>query len=240
MSIKNFHGETFVAFMDISGFKVFMKDKDKAYKALDKFYNIGYDSLKSNSNQNDINRVDGLFISDCGILFSRFCGENYSNLDFQPYQASLRNLLNIIEQISRKMIRYEYMLTVSIAYGKFDYHERIVFSGMDKNFLLGNAYLDAYSDEKGKPKLDPGQCRILINDQINGFWTYIQNLNEEPFNRISKKPNDTKHLYFYWMISDKDDIKDFNKKYNDTYNQKYKGMIDVLRQFTNQNDPNSR
>jgi hypothetical protein len=246
--MQNFKGETFVAFVDISGFKVFMKDKDKdkAYKALDKFYNIGYDSLKSNSNQNDINRIDGLFISDCGILFSRFHGENYSNLDFQPYQAALSNLLNIIEQISKEMIsdddRGNFMLKVSIAYGKFDYEERIVFSGIDKNLLHGNAYLEAYSDEKGKPKWDPGQCRILINDQINGFWTSIQNLNEEPFNRISEKPNDTKHLYFYWMVSDKHEIVNFNKKYNDTKNlkNKYEGMIDVLKQFTNQNDLNSR
>jgi hypothetical protein len=257
--MQDFHGETFVAFVDISGFKVFMNDKDKAYKALDKFYNIGYDSLKSNSYQNDINGIDGIdgfFISDCGILFPRFHGEEHNKLDFQPYQSALSNLLNIIEQISKEMIssrddRDNFMLKVSIAYGEFKYYERTVSPIIDKTFFLGNAYLNAFLDnESKKHKLDPGQCRILIknqqnvNDQedLNDFWKHIQDSDEKPFDKITEKPKDTKHLYFYWMVSDKHEIDNFNKKYNDTKNlkNKYEGMIDVLKQFTNQNDLNSR
>ena len=164
MPLEEFHGETFVAFVDISGFKALMKNTEKAYKALDRFYQIGYNSLRSASNKNNRNRVDGIFISDCGILFSRFNDQYHENVNFQTHQDELKNLLNIIKRISIEMIQNDLMLTTSIAYGKFDYHERIDFSGIEKNLLLGNAYLDAYLDnEVGKPKLNPGQCRILLN-----------------------------------------------------------------------------
>lgn len=239
MPLEEFHGETFVAFVDISGFKALMKDTEKAYKALNSFYQIGYNSLKSDSNRNNPNRVDGIFISDCGILFSRFNGQDHENIHYQSHIAALSGILNIIKRVSKEMIESDLMLTASIAYGKFDYHERIDFSGIEKNFLLGNAYLDAYLDnEVGKPKLDPGQCRILIKNQPNEFWEIIQNSEEEPFNRIVKKVNDTKHLYFYWMVSDEHEIENFDKKYNDTYNLKYRGMLSVLKQFSNQNDLN--
>jgi hypothetical protein len=239
MPIEEFHGETFVAFVDISGFKALMNDAEKAYKALDNFYRIGYRSLRSDSNQNNHNKVDGLLISDSGILFSRFNGENQADPYFQQHLSALRNLLNVIKGISEEMIESDLMLTASIAYGKFDYHERIDFSGMEKNLLLGNAYLNAYLDnEVGKPKLDPGQCRILINNQLNGFWERMQDLNQVPFNRMRRIPNDTKHLYFYWMLSDENEIDNFNRKYNDTYNLKYRGMLSVLKQFSNQNHRN--
>lgn len=182
MPLEEFHGETFVAFVDISGFKELMKNSEKAYKALDNFYQIGYRSLRSNLNQNHDNKIDGLLFSDCGILFSRFNGENHVNQNFQQHLSALSNLLNIVKCISEEMIKNELMLTVSIAYGKFDYHERIDFSGMEKNCLLGNAYIKAYLDnEVGKPKLNPGQCRILINNQLNDFWEHLQDSNQVPF-----------------------------------------------------------
>lgn len=237
MPLEEYHGETFSAFVDISGFKELMKDHEKAYKALDEFYRIGYNVLRSNSNRSNPNRVDGLFISDCGILFSRFNGENFPSLSFETHQAALKNLLNIIQTIFKEMISNDLMLTASIAYGPFDYHERIDFSGMEKNLLLGNAYLDAYLDnEVGKPKLDAGECRILIKEQSRGFWGQIHNVDEEPFSRILKKTNDKKHLYFYWMVSHENEVENFNNKYKDTYNLKYRGMLSVLKQFSNRSN----
>ena len=41
MAVKNFSGKTFVAFVDISGFKVIMsEDKSQAVGAMNKFYQI--------------------------------------------------------------------------------------------------------------------------------------------------------------------------------------------------------
>ena len=64
MAISNFSGETFVAYLDISGFKELMKD-DRAVDAMDQFYQAGYEY------RNIFQNVEGFFISDCGILYVR-------------------------------------------------------------------------------------------------------------------------------------------------------------------------
>jgi len=47
MPLNNFDGETFVAFLDISGFKIMMADPKVAWKNLDIFYKCAYeDSYK--------------------------------------------------------------------------------------------------------------------------------------------------------------------------------------------------
>ena len=232
MPLENYHGETFVAFIDISGFKVLMKDTKRAYHALDKFYQIGYEALRSSRNRKHSQPVDGIFISDCGILFSRINGH------YLPDKlGALQNMLEIIKNIFVQMISSDFLLTASIAYGQFDYQERIEFVGIEKNLILGNAYLEAYLDnENGTPKLEPGQCRILLNPQLNDLKRQIENLNEYPFNLIAKKQRDKSHLYFYWMLQRREDIRTFDKKYTDTYNLKYRGMITVLREFTGQNN----
>jgi len=208
MPLESYHGDTFVAFIDISGFKALMKDRKRAYEALDKFYHIGYKALRLETNRNHPYRVDGIFISDCGILFSRLNGNDIHGVD--NIRSALHNILIVIKNIFAEMIRNDLLITASIAYGKFDYEERIEFLGIEKNLMLGNAYLDAYLDnENGKPKLEPGQCRIILNTHLNDLWEQIRNLNEYPFNLIVKKSRDNKHLYFYWMLQNRQDIKRF-------------------------------
>jgi len=69
MPLQNYEGTTFVAFTDISGFREMMRDRKKAVLALDKFYQAGYDILRNQTA--NAYRVDGLFVSDCGVLFVR-------------------------------------------------------------------------------------------------------------------------------------------------------------------------
>jgi hypothetical protein len=235
MPIEEYHGKTFVAFVDISGFKSMMKDPKKAFKALDRFYQIGYDVLFEQENNLEEKRIDGLFISDCGVLFSRL--KHNENIDDREIKESLNYLLKAIEKISKRMIQADFLLTASVAYGQFDYQERIEFSGIDKNLMFGNAYLDAYLDnENGKPKLEPGHCRILIKDLNDEFWNSIQCSNDPPFNRLISKPSSPKHLYFYWMVDNENKIDDFQKNYRDTYNLKYRGMISVIKRSSQFND----
>ena len=61
MPLVSFEGETFVAYLDISGFKYLMRNEDRAWRALDKFYNAGY--LVLGIHRYDENVVDGLFVS---------------------------------------------------------------------------------------------------------------------------------------------------------------------------------
>ncbi|WP_172916455.1 hypothetical protein [Capnocytophaga canimorsus] len=198
----NFTGNTFVAFIDISGFKVMMrKHKEKAYRSLDAFFQTGYDVLQEETG------VNGIFISDCGILFSREGNQ----------QEQLEDLLRVVKAINKKMLDYDVMLTTNIAYGDFSYQNRIELQGIRKNMIYGNAYLNAYSDSLANPKMEPSQCRVLIDDNIS---REILNTNE------FLKPQGRKHYYYYWSVESSENIEFFKNAYGES---KYKGILNVLK-----------
>src|SRR5690606_24487936 len=152
MPIQDFNGNTFVAFTDISGFKELMKNDTIALEAIKYFYQTGYNVLRESEN------VEGFFVSDCGILFARN-GDN---------EKKLLNLLDALKRINKRMIEKNYMLTTSIAFGQFDYQGKIEFQGIEKNAIYGGAYVKAFLDnEMGKPKIQPGQCRLVMQNLPN-------------------------------------------------------------------------
>ena len=218
MSIQNYNGDTFVAFVDISGFKKLMKE-GKARDTLNCFYDTGHKILY-NPNSNG-NQVEGILISDCAVLFVR------NNQDRSNQANDLDSILKVIKEISQIMIKNEIMLTTSIAYGKFEYQDRTVYNRTTKNFIYGDAYLNAYLDnETGKPKIRSGECR-LVKDHLP----------EDIFDDIRFKTvlNEDKHYYYYWMVSTPDKIQIFKEKYEDTYSLtsarslKYAKMIEILK-----------
>lgn len=223
MPISNFEGKTFAAFLDISGFKELMQEKDMAWKALDKLYSSGYDILR---NQNGLNRVEGIFISDCGILFVR---NNQGNGIHQI--NGLHSLLQVIKDINQRMLENEIMLTTSIAYGNFKYQERIEFPGIGKYPVYGDAYVSAYLDNKDEiPKIQPGQCRIVKENIPDEITTAIkQRQGNGIFSMIRGKRGDNKHYYYYWMVNNPNEIKRFEQNYKDAYNLKYEGMLKALK-----------
>lgn len=205
MSLQPFGGDTFVAFTDISGFKQLMKE-DKALEALDCLYTSGYKELQ---NQRDI---CGLFVSDCGILYT--IGDDKA--------SQFEKILSVLKNINTKMLNKNYMLTTSIAYGYFSYHERNEFMGIQKTPLYGEAYVEVYLDnEKGSPKIFPGQCRIkkkYIDDDL------LQGSRFKEYIRCKKD-----YYYFYWNVKDPCYIEQFERCYSNSYNLKYMGMIDALK-----------
>jgi len=224
MPISNIDLDTFVAFMDISGFKQLMKNKERAWKALDRFYHYGYEVIRRNRQQNNIS-VEGIFISDCGILFVRACNDNKTE--------SLKALLRVVRELNRKMLDDDFMLTTNIAYGHFKYQERIEFEGIEKNPIYGNAYVSAFFDnETGKPKIQPGQCRIVKQNLPDELIQSIEdNNNDEILCMVKKRSNDEGHYYFYWMVETPEEIKQFEKEYTDTYNIKFAGMLKALKRY---------
>lgn len=210
MPIQDFTGETFIAFTDISGFKELMKNDQNALDALKIFYQSGYETLSQNEN------VEGFFISDSGVLFSR----NGS------VAKKLSNLLQVLEDINREMLRHNYMLTTSIAYGVFDYHGKIEFMGIEKNPIYGGAYVHALLDnETGVPRIQPGQCRLCKKNlpEIDfGGTPDFQN-----FAKVKDVSN--KHYQYYWNVEHESEIDIFEKKYKDSYSLKYAGMLDALK-----------
>jgi len=223
MPINNYDGNTFVAFLDISGFKELMRTGKKAWKALDRLYQCGYEILR---NQNNECRVEGIFISDSGVLFVR------RNNQIIPNTAeSLKSLLVIIKRVNERMRENDFMLITSIAYGKFRYQERIEFEGIEKNPIYGNAYVSAFLDnENGKPKIQPGQCRIVRENLPSNITQVIeQNQDDGIFRMIRKRGDDNKHFYYYWMVNDPLEIERFEQDYKNAYNLKYAGMLKALK-----------
>ena len=223
MPINNYNGDTFVAFLDISGFKELMRNEKKAWKALDRLYQYGYEILR---NQNNECRVEGIFISDSGVLFVR-----RNNRIIPKISDGLISLLMILKRINERMRGNDFMLTTSIAYGEFRYQERIEFRGIEKNPIYGNAYISAFLDnENGKPKIQPGQCRIVEENLPSDITRSIeQSQNNDIFGMIRKREGDNKHYYYYWMVNDSHEIERFEQNYKDAYTLKYAGMLKALK-----------
>jgi hypothetical protein len=212
MPLDNYEGTTFVSFTDISGFREMMRDRKKAALALDAFYRAGYDILRNQTP--NIHRVDGLFVSDCGVLFVREADAGSPD--------ALNALLRVIETLSRRLLAAQVMLTSSVAFGQFSYHQRLEFPVIEKNPVFGHTYLEAYLDNSsGHAKIQPGQCRVVCR----GLPGQLAVSGGEP--RLAEKRGE--HRYFYWMVSDPAEIPAFDQRYGNTYLLKYKGMLDALR-----------
>lgn len=205
MPILDYDGDSFVAFVDISGFKEMMRSGERrAVNAIDCFYTAGFNALEPEPT------INGFFVSDCGILFSRQGDEG----------PQLEGLLRVVKQLNRSLLAHDLMLTTSIARGHFKYHNRIEFPGINKQPIFGNAYLAAFLDnEGGKPRIQPGQCRILAPTGN------IPQIAQSPF--LERTAN---HYYFYWSVERPNDIPQFKQRYQDSYNRKYSGMLSALRE----------
>jgi len=131
MPINDFEGYTFVAFVDISGFKKMIKNGN-ANINLGQFYSKGYQIL--GSQDDDI--VDGIFVSDCCILFV-----NNENSDIDN---GLSALLKVIKQLNKRMIKLDIMLTSSINFGRFKYQNRSENNRIVKHEFFGEGYIDAF------------------------------------------------------------------------------------------------
>ena len=187
MPIANFHGQTFVAFADIAGFKSMMTDGKRGPAALDALYQSGYHVISHQPG--DGPRVEGLFVSDCGVLFVRG--------DQDPPARRLESLLNAIETLNRRCFEHAVSLTTAICWGEFSYHERIEIPGIEKNPIYGNAYVSAFIDnEATSPKLYPNECRVLKRDLPQD----VLDLCTQRQGAIGSRIRDTQHhFYFEWM-----------------------------------------
>jgi|SRR5690554_3460192 len=211
MPLSNFNGDTFVAFLDISGFKEMMKDDEKAIGALNHLYQTGFDVLK---NQSFECLIDGLFISDCGVLFVK-------NTELHLNQQ-LERLLEVIKSINKRLLQHDIMLTTSIAYGHFSYQEKIEFTGIEKNQVYGGAYVKAFFDnENGTPKIHPGQCRLVKESLPQEFKVANSFIREKG-----------KYFYYYWNVENSNEIDDFLNDYQNSYNLKYEGFKTALKKYS--------
>jgi hypothetical protein len=186
MPMQDFSGDTFVAFTDIAGFKSMMKDERRGPEALDALYFSGYKVIAEQPPEDP--RVEGLFVSDCGVLFVPGVGNAV---------AKLESLLSAIERLNKLCFEQAVSLTTSVAWGNFSYHQRFEILGIAKSAIYGNAYVAAFIDnESDSPKLYPNECRVMK-----------QNLPPEVIERFgrregpigSRSRETEKYYYFEWM-----------------------------------------
>jgi hypothetical protein len=224
MPISGYPGKkTYVAFLDISGFKEMMKREEEAARALDRFYTTIYNVGKELPTDTGMPvAVDAIVVSDCAVLFSRNSNEGVDRIN------GLRSILHFVQKVNRNLIRSSLplMTTCSIDYGEFKYEDRIEFDHIGKEYFVGQPYLNAFLDNEGrKPKIQPGQCRLIKKN--------LAAHNEFPIESPFSLLEDTeKYYYFYWMLTTLEDLEQFKKEYQNTYQLKYTGMISVLQKFT--------
>lgn len=186
MAIADFQGQTFVAFADISGFKAMMNDGTRGAAALDAFYQAGFSVISHQPSQNL--RVEGLFVSDCGVLFVR--GGDATNV--RQFEA----LLVALEALNRRCFEHAVQLTTSIAWGEFSYHQRIEIPGIEKNPIFGNAYLSAFRDSSATPRLFASECRVSKQNLPADVVDLCVHRDGLVGARIREAQH---HFYFDWM-----------------------------------------
>ena len=187
--MRQFKSNTFVCFIDISGFKHELgKDPESAARMLDTFYSAGYNALK------EYQSLNGIFVSDCGIIFSTK-GDIASRID---------DLLGAVKFINQIMLQSGWLTTTSIAYGYLEYKRKFIFDRIKKNAILGNGYLNAFLDNECiEPKLKPGEVRITKN--LDQAITKSQIFGELNFSKSNTKllREEKSHFYYDWICSDK-------------------------------------
>jgi len=212
MAIRNYSGQTFVAFLDISGFKELMKQNNRALKALNRLYQIGYDTIKAGS------PIEGIFISDCGVLFVRDTDNKYQDLC---------NLLNGIKEINRRMLIDDFLTVTSIAYGQFKYQDKLEIEGIEKNAVYGGAYVEAFFDnEKGEPKIKVGQVRVINKNIPPEVIEAVEGQGDQTARLLKRKG---KHFYYYWSIENPEESEELDRKYKDSYNLVFSGIVKALK-----------
>jgi hypothetical protein len=219
MAIKSFEGDTFMAYTDIAGFRKMMRS-GKALEALDAFYSGGYKTLKKQVSKKI--RIDGFFISDCGVLFTRNSGA--SKVD------ELQALLGVVKEINQLMARSGFMLMTSIAYGFFKYEDRIDLEMIKQNAVEGGAYVKTYVDnEADLPKIHPGQCRIIREDLPEEVADAIASGKGTGELSLIKKYKSRNHYYYWWMAKEADGITSVENMYNNLEDVMYWGLMEKIR-----------
>jgi hypothetical protein len=233
--VRDYHGNTFVAFLDVLGFRDTVKnDISLAAHILDKFYGTIYDtSLNLTVRSADIDRnsrgnttilpgVNMIVASDCAVIFSRNTesGENLSN--------DLECVLKFISEVNNRLIKSEpspsVLTTCSIAYGQFTYEDRRDSGFLRKNCFFGMPYMRAFSDSE-KMKNKPGLCRLLRD----GMPHNVPKLSHF----LVKKD---KNYYFYWMLRNPRLLDDFLVDYKEANRikgqAKYERIKEVLQRYS--------
>ncbi len=216
----------FVAFIDISGFKELMKNKnDDALNVLRNFYRIGYRNLDPDKRKYE-NEIKGIFVSDSGIIWTKNTVEEKDlgrkfNLFLKAVQDINKNVLADVE-MKKNNIR----LKTSIAFGDFNFVETANHEFIEKNLIYGEAYIRAYKDNSAK--FDPGLCRIVIDKKFPSDLKKIIDNNNHFNDLISFIKKIENKYYFFWNCKNVRDISIFWEKFQNAKKVGYQKQYEAL------------
>jgi len=199
-----------------------MKDERSAWRVLDKFYQTIYQFCEISKHSNP--RMSVILGSDEAIAFAR-------NERTREESEGLLAVLRFIRSVNRSFIDLgadSFTTTCSIAYGRFNYQNRSEVDDLRKNFIFGSPYVKTVLDQKkGVPKIKPGDCRLLFRRPI-----FSKKARENLISFICRRG---KRNYFYWMLNDPNEQRNFNAEYLRAYSNRkkdnYRGIIEVLRKY---------
>lgn len=244
MPIASYHGEeTYVAYLDISGFKKLMDSSyrngtNEAIEVLDLFYNTISSLIMKNDKDSKKSEISVLMFSDSAILYVR---NSPNNLEVE----GLIDLLLLLKDINVSLFnsKFNILTTSSLSFGDFHYNRQDVTTNVTQSFIYGKGYVSSYlNNEQWKPKIEPGQCRISKIDLPINMVDLIQGrrrdkLSDEQINlihKITSLDHDDKNYYYIWFADDSSSLITIKNDYNEAKYIGYRKIIsDQLRSGEN-------
>jgi hypothetical protein len=129
------------------------------------------------------------------------------------------------------MLEKNYLVTSSIAFGKFYFKDLNSFSGVQKLPVYGEGYLNAFLDNENQlPRLEPGLCRIV---KYNLPQIIIDTFKSENFRKIDDLgiAEETKdHFYFYWMLKN-NQVSEIKNSYKNAKEYPFIAIKRILKSY---------
>jgi len=232
LPIDSFFGDTFVAYLDICGFKNMMREieNEKAVNTLNAFFRTVYEGATTSQ------EICCIAVSDCAIAF---VGKRQSegptiacmnSCSTDNDLARLNSMLEFVRHVSESMIDQGVAISGSIAYGSLQFMKKYEGERTVKALFLGQAYLEAYNDfENCRPKLRPGQIRIAKTIKMKE----LLNSSKGEGNDLSLVKSGPGGYYFYWMSDDIQARSEIDHKISYFYKEKaFDALISVLKDYS--------
>lgn len=150
--------EKYVAFLDILGFKNKLKEfsQENAKNYIKAFSTTIYKIFQYN-NQLNSRKINGFIVSDSVILYT----SNVSN-------KILNELIHIVEEISREEFSQNgIIMRGAIAKGEFDNIPAVELPKLQKQLIVGTAYVEAYLLESVVKTIGINLSKVVYEDLIN-------------------------------------------------------------------------
>jgi len=183
--MEPFHYDTYVAFMDIAGFK--KRNAKEMRSSLKTFYQVVFDQTESIKKDywNQTCSINTIALSDSALFFVRHGGD-----EDDDDMADI--LFKLLRRINIGLIKHGIITFTGVSYGDFHYYSPREREDLRKAMLFGDAFINAYTIAEKDNKI-PGLITVhhsvakRIDQDLQGY-----------FSTLIKKYRRKKR--FFWML----------------------------------------